>query len=78
MDLATLAKNILAIADSVLPAVGGPLGAAAVAIAHTVITTIDSSKAVFSETDQAALQAKRDELETAVMVHADKTIGSLE
>lgn len=76
--LGTIAKNLLSIADSVLPVIGGPLGSAATSIAHSVINAIDSTKTVFSQSDQAALQAKRDELEAAVMAHADKTISSLD
>lgn len=78
MDLGAIAKQMLVLAENVLPMVGGPLGSAAIIAARGVIGMIDNTKAVFAESDQAALQSKRDELEAAVMAHADRTIDSLD
>lgn len=78
MDFKALARNLLAIADTVIPLVGGPAGAAALAAAKAVAKAFDDVKDALASDDQVALQSKREELEAAVFAHANRTIDSLD
>lgn len=79
MDWSAIGSGLLSIANNLLPLVasGVPGLGAVVKAAETTIGLIDKVKDTLSETDQAKLQATRDELEAAVMAHADRTIASL-
>jgi hypothetical protein len=75
--LSTIVDGILDLADKILPALEGTPVPAIVAAGKAAIDLIDKARDVASDTDQARLSAKRNELEPRVMAHLDKTIASL-
>jgi hypothetical protein len=77
MNIRDIVGELVAVAKTILPMVGGPAAGAAIAAAESVITLIDKTSAIFGENDQAELSAVRAELVARVNAHADSTIKRL-
>jgi hypothetical protein len=77
-----LLETLLTMAGQAVPLIEAATGkgeavSQALVVGGTIVRMIDSSRALFAETDQARLDALRDAIEQRVNDHADATIASL-
>lgn len=76
-----LIDQLFGLAETFVPLLGGPAGAAAMAGAKKVVELIDAVGELVPAADATVLAVTRDELDaliTQVNAHADRTIASLE
>lgn len=77
MSFKRIVNQIIGVAEAVLPYLASSPAGPVIAVGKGVIDLIDKSKDVLREEDVARVEALREQLEAAVMAHADETADEL-